>query len=340
MKRILIFAGTRPEAVKTAPVARILRTTPGVQAALVSSGQHKEMLRQAFADFGLEPDYDLDVMTQGQSLASLTAKLFATVDKLLTAQKPDCILVQGDTATVFAASVCAFYRGIPVGHIEAGLRSYRLDAPFPEEFNRRATGIVARWHFTPTEAARQNLLKEHTPDEWIHVTGNTVIDALLWIKSEGGAGAHLLPPQARQALDKGKRLVLVTGHRRENFGHGLAELCRALLELAGAYPEVSFVYPAHLNPQARGPILETLKGQNGVLLLDPLPYKPFISLMDASYMVLTDSGGVQEESPALGKPVLVLREVTERPEGVAAGTARACGRRRARHSARDLTPAG
>lgn len=325
MKRILIFAGTRPEAVKTAPVMRVLKDTPGVEAILVSSGQHKEMLCQAFADFGLRPDCDLEVMAPGQTLASLTAKLFAAADGLLTALKPDCVLVQGDTSTVFAVSVCAFYLGIPVGHIEAGLRSFRLDAPFPEEFNRRAAGIVARWHFAPTETARDNLLREHTPVSSIHVTGNTVIDALLWMKNQGGAGPQLLPPQVRRALDTGRRLILVTGHRRENFGQGLAELCRALRELAEAYPDVAFVYPVHLNPQVRGPIFEALNKNPGVLLLDPLPYKPFISLLDAAHIVLTDSGGVQEEGPALGKPVLVMREVTERPEGVAAGTARLVG---------------
>ena len=323
--KILLFAGTRPEAIKVAPVARLLREVPRLDVRLVSSGQHREMLHQAFADFGLKPDFDLSVMTPGQTLASLTARLFEAVDALLAEQRPDRILVQGDTTTVFVVATCAFYRGIPFGHIEAGLRSHRLDAPFPEEFNRRAAGIMARWHFAPTVAARDNLLAERVPEEAIHVTGNTVIDALLWMKAHGGAESQALPESVRCELAKGKRLMLVTGHRRENFGGGFLDICAAVRTLADAHDDLCVVYPVHLNPNVFTPVHEQLGGRPNILLIEPLPYKPFIALMGASHIVLTDSGGVQEEAPALGKPVLVMREVTERPEGVAAGTARLVG---------------
>ena len=323
--KILLFAGTRPEAIKVAPVAQVLRNTPGMETMLVSSGQHREMLHQAFADFGLKPDIDLSVMTPGQTLASLTARLFDAVDALLADQRPDCVLVQGDTTTVFVAATCAFYRGIPFGHIEAGLRSHRLDAPFPEEFNRRTAGIMARWHFAPTSIARDNLLAERVPDNLIHVTGNTVIDALLWMKAHGGATEETLPESVRQQLAMGKRLLLVTGHRRENFGGGFLDICKAVRELADAYDDLCIVYPVHLNPNVLTPVHEQLGGHPGILLIEPLAYKPFSALMNASHIVLTDSGGVQEEAPGLGKPVLVMREVTERPEGVTAGTARLVG---------------
>ncbi len=323
--RILTFAGTRPEAIKVAPVIKALQNQPHCESLLISSGQHHEMLYQAFADFQLSPDIDLKVMQPNQTLASLSAKLFTAVDSLLLEQKPDWVLVQGDTTTVMTTALCAFYRGIKVGHIEAGLRSFRLDAPFPEELNRRVAGIVAQKHFAPTTTAKENLLREHVAEQDIYVTGNTVIDALLWMRQHGGATKDILPSPILTALDQGKRLILVTGHRRENFGEGFLEICKALKMIAENHSDAYIVYPVHLNPQVSGPVNEILQGQERILLIPPLQYKSFIALMDVATLILTDSGGVQEEGPALGKPVLVMREITERPEGIAAGTAKLVG---------------
>ncbi len=323
--RILTFAGTRPEAIKVAPVVKALQEQPQCQSLLISSGQHHEMLYQAFADFQLTPDIDLKVMQPNQTLASLSAKLFTAVDQLLMEQKPDWVLVQGDTTTVMTTALCAFYRGIKVGHIEAGLRSFRLDAPFPEELNRRVAGIVAHKHFAPTETAKQNLLREHVPAQDIYVTGNTVIDALLWMRHHGGATQEVLPAPVLEKIHQGKKLILVTGHRRENIGEGFLEICQALKNIADAHEDVCIVYPVHLNPKVSGPVNDILQGQERILLISPLQYKSFIALMDAATLILTDSGGVQEEGPALGKPVLVMREITERPEGIEAGTAKLVG---------------
>ncbi len=323
--RILTFAGTRPEAIKVAPVVKALQHTPNCENLLVSSGQHHEMLYQAFADFQLTPDIDLKVMQPNQTLASLSAKLFETVDKLLEKEKPQWVLVQGDTTTVMVTALCAFYRGIKVGHIEAGLRSFRLDAPFPEELNRRVAGIVANRHFAPTNTAKENLLREHVMEKDILVTGNTVIDALLWMREFGGATVDILPDQIREQLAKNKRLLLVTGHRRENFGQGFLEICQALKDIAQQHEDLCIVYPVHLNPNVSEPVNRILQGQSNIMLIPPLQYKAFIALMNASTLILTDSGGVQEEAPALGKPVLVMREITERPEGVEAGTAKLVG---------------
>jgi UDP-N-acetylglucosamine 2-epimerase len=283
------------------------------------------MLRQAFADFGLEPDIDLSVMQPGQTLASLTSRLFTEADAMLERERPDWILVQGDTTTVMAVSLCAFYRGVKVAHLEAGLRSFDIRAPFPEELNRRVAGMVADLHLAPTETARQNLLAERVPEEAVLVTGNTVIDALLFMRDKGRFEGGLLESRVAAALAAGKRMVLITGHRRENFGEGFLSICRAILRLADAHTDTLFVYPVHLNPNVQKPVLELLSGHVGILLLEPLAYKTFIAHMDAATLILTDSGGVQEEAPSLGKPVLVMREVTERPEGVAAGAAKLVG---------------
>ena len=325
MQKFLVFAGTRPEAIKVAPVVHELRARAGTQVTLVSSWQHKELLTQTLADFNLKPDVDLCVMRPNQDLGVLTARLFASITELLEKEKPHWVLVQGDTTTVFAAATCAFYRGCPVGHIEAGLRSFDMRAPFPEEFNRRAASLVADLHFAPTEKARQNLLNEHIQEDRIFVTGNTVIDSLLWMRNQAGVGAALLPESVRSALDSGKRLLLMTGHRRENHGRGFEHICQAITDLVQQHTDMIVVYPVHPNPNVRKPIQERLSGHDRILLLDPLEYKSVIALLDAAHIVLTDSGGIQEEAPALGKPVLVLRDVTERPEGVDAGTARLVG---------------
>jgi len=270
--------------------------------------------------FDIEPDMDLAVMQKDQTLAGLTSRLFEKMDELLRSRF-DLILVQGDTTTVMVAALAAFYRGVPVGHIEAGLRSHNIFAPFPEEVNRRIAGLVSTLHFAPTEKARENLLKEGVPAEKIFVTGNTVIDALLWMREK----VRQNPPELKQLIDgflrQGRRYILVTGHRRENFGSGFENLCLALLEIVNRHQDVFVVYPVHLNPQVQKPVHGILGKHERIVLLPPVDYREFVYLLDKSYLVITDSGGVQEEAPSLGKPVLVTREVTERPEGVASGNA-------------------
>jgi UDP-N-acetylglucosamine 2-epimerase len=326
VKKVLIFAGTRPEAIKMVPVVRALRAAGSpFQATLCASGQHKEMLEQAFADFDLRPDIDLGVMQPEQTLASLSARLFTAIDTLLAQEKPDAILVQGDTTTAEVASLCAFYRRIPVGHVEAGLRSHDLEAPFPEEMNRRVISIVGRWHFAPTALSKQNLLDEKVAASSIHVTGNTVIDALLEMRERIRKNVPALPPKIEEILATKKPVVLVTGHRRESFGQGFENICEALRRLAAAHRDVSFIYPVHLNP-AVGEVVRARLGSIANIVLEvPLSYKPFVRLMDASTLLLTDSGGLQEEGPSLGKPVLIMRKTTERPEGVTAGVNKLVG---------------
>lgn len=319
MKKILVLAGTRPEAIKMAPVVQALRKLRRVEVQVCATGQHREMLQQAFADFGITPDSNLDVMTGNQTLATLSARLFAALEKLLAAQHPDVVLVQGDTTTAQVAALCAFYQRIPVGHVEAGLRSHDLSAPFPEELNRRIATLTARWHFVPTELSRRNLLLEGIPDEHIVVTGNTVIDALLWTAERVRKDPPALPEPLEQALAAKRPIILITGHRRENFGSGLEAICRALKKLSEAFPEILLVYPVHPNPHVREVVNTRLGNLPGILLLSPLPYAPFVRLMDNCRIILTDSGGIQEEGPSLGKPVLIMREVTERPEGIEAG---------------------
>ena len=327
--KIIFIAGTRPEAIKLAPVVRKFNAIPSkFQTILCSTGQHREMLNQAFQDFELTPDIDLDLMQPGQTLAELSARLFQALDKLLEQEQPHWIMVQGDTTTVMVASLCAFYRHIKVAHIEAGLRSFDSLHPFPEEINRRVTGLVADKHFAPTAGARDNLIREGVASESISVTGNTVTDALLWMVSKVRYEKPFLPSKVTMILEANKPYVLITGHRRESFGQGFENICLAIRDLAECYPEVSFIYPVHLNPKVQKPVQDILGSRTGIFLIEPQTYKPFVRLMDACTLILTDSGGIQEEGPSLGKPVLVMRNVTERPEGIEAGTSKLVGTNR------------
>lgn len=319
-KKVAVFAGTRPEAVKLAPVVSLLKAHPdNFDVRLCSTGQHKEMLMQTFGDFNLKPDVELDVMAPNQGLSMLSSALFKGVGEFLGEHKPDIVLVQGDTTTVQVASLCSFYASIPVGHVEAGLRTWDIATPFPEELNRRVTGLVSRWHFAPTELARQNLLRDMVPDRQIHVTGNTVVDALLLTMDSIRQSPPPLPARVEQAIAEKRDIILVTGHRRESFGQGVRDICQALNAIARTLPEARIIYPVHLNPNVRLPVFELLKDTPNVYLEEPLPHKAFIRLMAASKMVLSDSGGIQEEAPSLGTPVLIMRNTTERPEGVESG---------------------
>lgn len=309
-----------------APVVRALRGEPNrFRCTLVSTGQHREMLRGALAAFDLAPDVDLDVMRPDQTLAGLSARLYGAVDDALDALRPDWALVQGDTTTVQVAALCSFYRGVRVGHVEAGLRSGDMRAPFPEELNRRVAALVADLHFAPTLGAADNLRAERVDPERIVVTGNTGIDALLLAAAEIRRTPPPLDPEIEAFLARHPGYVLVTGHRRENFGDGFANICRALARLAEAHPKTGFLYPVHLNPRVRDPVRAAIGGRSNVLLAAPQDYPRFVRLMDGAALILTDSGGVQEEAPSLGKPVLVMRTVTERPEGVDAGCAELVG---------------
>lgn len=296
-----------------------LKKHPNFDPILVSSGQHKEMLYQALNDFNLVPDIDLGIMTSNQTLSGMSARLFVAIDDLLEREHPDAVLVQGDTTTVQVASLAAFYKQIPVGHVEAGLRSHNILSPFPEELNRKITGIVARWHFAPTLRAKQNLLDEGVNDSNIIVSGNTVIDSLLWTKEKVELNPPVLPANIQKIIDSGKKIILVTGHRRESFGKGFENICSALDKIAKKFPDVQIIYPVHLNPKVRQVVRERLDHHEGILLCDPITYRPFVYLMNKSYIILSDSGGIQEEAPSLGKPVLIMRNLTERPEGVEAG---------------------
>ena len=318
--RVLSVFGTRPEAVKMAPVVQQLAHTSGVESLVCVTAQHREMLDQVLHLFGIQPDVDLNLMRPGQTLAGLSAAVFTHLDPVLAQFNPDWVLVQGDTTTVMTTALAAYYRRIRVGHVEAGLRTFDKWQPFPEEINRRVAGVVADLHFAPTERARQNLLREGIDDALIRVTGNPVIDALHW------AAAQPAPPEVTALLDglQGRRLLLVTAHRRENFGAPLENICAALKTLA-ARGDVEIVYPVHLNPRVQEPVYRLLADVPHITLLPPLDYLPLVHLMKQAYLVLTDSGGLQEEAPGFGKPVLVLRDVTERPEGVAAGTLRLVG---------------
>jgi UDP-N-acetylglucosamine 2-epimerase (non-hydrolysing) len=326
-RNILVFMGTRPEAVKLAPVVAALRVSRDFHCTVVATGQHKEMFRQVADTFGFAVDADLDVMRPNQTLAGLTARLIAGIDEWLETAKPDMALVQGDTTTVLAASLACFYRRIPVGHVEAGLRTGNIWSPFPEEANRKLATPLVALHFAPTEGARDALLREHVPEEIITVTGNTVIDAL---RIE--AARQKADPAIRAGIDAELSqllgadwaqvpFVLITGHRRENFGDGIEQICRAIAVLAERFPDHRFVYPVHLNPNVLTHVNRLLGGLPNVRLIAPQGYRNFVALMARSKLVLTDSGGVQEEAPSLGKPVLVMRDTTERPEGVTAGTA-------------------
>ena len=324
--RILSVAGTRPEAIKMAMVARALSAADGIQHELCVTAQHRQMLDSVLRLFDLEPDYDLDVMTPGQDLTDVTGTVLNGMKHVLAEANPDRVLVQGDTATVLATALAAFYARIPVGHVEAGLRTGDMSAPWPEEMNRRLADVLSDRHYAPTETARENLLREGLPAAGIVVTGNTVIDALLHVVDRLNSDLGLLR-QASARLperDTDKRLILVTGHRRESFGAGFEQMCRALAQLSSR-DDVEIVYPVHLNPRVREPVFRHLDALHNVHLIEPLDYLAFVHLMNEAHLILTDSGGIQEEAPSLGKPVLVMRDKTERPEAVATGTVKLVG---------------
>ena len=327
VKTLSIF-GTRPEAIKMAPLALALAADDRFSSKVCVTGQHRQMLDQVLDLFELSPDYDLGIMKAGQGLTDVTTSVLQGLKRILEEFKPDIILVHGDTATTFAASLAAYYQQIPIAHVEAGLRTNNLYSPWPEEGNRKLTGALATLHFAPTETSRQNLLREGVPPMSIHVTGNTVIDALLDVVEKLNTSSSPLKAQFNEQfsfLRDGSRVVLVTGHRRENFGSGFERICLGLLETAKAFPDVEIVYPVHLNPNVRDPVSILLAGVKNIHLIEPLDYLPFVYLMSRSYLILTDSGGIQEEAPALGKPVLVMRDTTERPEAVGAGTVKLIG---------------
>ncbi|MFC0444262.1 non-hydrolyzing UDP-N-acetylglucosamine 2-epimerase [Pseudidiomarina halophila] len=330
--KVLLAFGTRPEAIKMAPLVKALQADPFFDVCVAVTAQHREMLDQVLALFEITPDYDLDIMKAGQDLYDVTSSVLLGMRDVFAAAKPDLVLVHGDTATTFAASLAAFYARIPVGHVEAGLRTHDLYSPWPEEANRQLTGRLARWHFAPTERNRRDLLAEQVADDAILVTGNTVIDALQWVTQKISASDTLREAILSQLSEAGltvdlqdSRYVLITGHRRENFGQGFENICSALRLLAVEHPDVHFVYPVHLNPNVQKPVRSLLDGLDNVHLIKPLGYEPFVWLMQNCHLVLTDSGGVQEEAPGLGKPVLVMRDTTERPEAVDAGTVRLVG---------------
>ncbi|MEJ2224985.1 MAG: UDP-N-acetylglucosamine 2-epimerase (non-hydrolyzing) [Syntrophobacterales bacterium] len=349
MKNILLVFGTRPEAIKMAPVALRLQETGDFWVRVAVTAQHRQMLDQVLDIFGLVPDFDLNLKTPDQDLFDVTVRVLSALKGVLQQERPDLVMVHGDTTTTLAAALAAYYCQIPVGHVEAGLRTRDKYRPYPEELNRHLTGVITDYHFAPTPWARDNLMAESVPAERIWVTGNTVIDALKIIegrvKVEKDAWLHYLAQGYALELDS-RRLILVTGHRRENFGAGFENICLAIRDLAEQYPDIHIIYPVHLNPNVQQPVYEILASSDGgnretgaswhtqiegggrISLLPPLDYAPFIFLMSRSYLVLTDSGGIQEEAPALGKPVLVMREVTERPEGVWAGTLRLVGTNR------------
>lgn len=325
-KRILTIFGTRPEAIKMAPIVKCLDSYPGVESHICVTAQQRQMLDQVLELFSIEPDYDLNMMQAGQSLTDITARALAGLEGVIADCNPDIILVHGDTTTTFAAALAAFYKRIPVGHVEAGLRTGNVYSPWPEEMNRRLAGAISTWHFAPTGQAAKNLSAEGVAADRIWVTGNTVIDALASVIKGLRANNKLREKLDEQFkfLNSERRLTLVTGHRRENFGDGFEDICKALLEL-GSRNDIEIVYPVHLNPNVQEPVRRLLGGHPRIHLIEPLDYLPFVYLMNRSHIILTDSGGIQEEAPSLGKPVLVMRQTTERPEAVEAGTVRLVG---------------
>jgi len=331
MLKVMTVFGTRPEAIKMSPVLRELeKHAEQVQSVICTTGQHRQLLRQVLELLEIKPDIELDLMEENQTLARLSMNVMRALDGVFAAEKPDIVLVQGDTTTAFIAALVGYYHGIRIGHVEAGLRTGEKYSPFPEEFNRRSISILADYNFAPTENARRNLLRENVPDESIHLTGNTVIDALFMVlKRIGDAGDRLRPLAsefyATVPSADDRKMILVTGHRRENFGEGLRNICAALKKLADHNPDIEIIYPVHLNPNVLLPVGEALGNQPNVQLISPVDYFIFVHLLNQCYFVLTDSGGVQEEAPSLGKPVLVMRDTTERPEGVEAGTAQLVG---------------
>ena len=339
MKKVMLVFGTRPEAIKMAPLVKEFQKQPKrVETVVCVTGQHREMLDQVLKIFDIKPDYDLNIMKQGQDLYDVTARVLTGMRDVLKEVKPDVVLVHGDTTTSTAAALAAFYQQIPVGHVEAGLRTHNIYSPWPEEMNRLLTGRLATYHFSPTPLSRNNLIKESVDDRNIIITGNTVIDALYWvvdkIKNNKELDNELEDILSKAGYDvnrlnNGKKLVLITGHRRENFGDGFINMCTAIKDLMVKYPDVDFVYPMHLNPNVRKPIHEVfgenLSGLKNMFFIEPLEYLSFVYLMEKSSIVLTDSGGIQEEAPGLGKPVLVMRDTTERPEALDAGTVKLVG---------------
>ncbi|KXC08967.1 UDP-N-acetyl glucosamine 2-epimerase [Porphyromonas gingivalis] len=339
MKKVMLVFGTRPEAIKMAPLVKEFQARANEFDTIVCvTGQHREMLKQVLELFDIKPDYDLEIMKEGQDLYDVTTRVLLGMREVLKKTKPDVVLVHGDTTTSTAAALAAFYQQIPVGHVEAGLRTYNIYSPWPEEMNRQLTGRMATYHFAPTELSRDNLLAEGIATDRIFITGNTVIDALQQVVTRVKGNADLRNEVSRKLLqfgydvnrlEAGRRLVLITGHRRENFGEGFLNICRAIQTLSKRFPEVDFVYPMHLNPNVRKPIREifgdNLGGLDNLFFIEPLEYLQFVTLMDRSSIVLTDSGGIQEEAPGLGKPVLVMRDTTERPEAVKAGTVKLVG---------------
>ena len=325
-KKILCVVGTRPEAIKMAPVVLALQKETGVEVKTVATAQHREMLDQVLNLFKIVPEYDLNLMRPGQDLTDITSNVLLGMRDVLRQWRPDWVLVHGDTTTTCSAAQAAYYEKIPVGHVEAGLRTGNIYSPWPEEMNRRIAGVITTLHFAPTTLARENLLKENVPAERIRVTGNTVIDALHAVvaRIKGDATLELTLADQFRFLTPGKRLILVTGHRRENFGDGFERICQALLEL-GEQADVEILNPVHLNPNVQEPVRRVLGNCPNVHLIEPLDYLPFVYLMNRSYLIITDSGGVQEEAPSLGKPVLVMRDTTERPEAVEAGTVKLVG---------------
>lgn len=339
MKKVMLVFGTRPEAIKMAPLVKEFQKQPKrVETVVCVTGQHREMLDQVLKIFDIKPDYDLNIMKQGQDLYDVTARVLTGMRDVLKEVKPDVVLVHGDTTTSTAAALAAFYQQIPVGHVEAGLRTHNIYSPWPEEMNRLLTGRLATYHFSSTPLSRNNLIKESVDDRNIIITGNTVIDALYWvvdkIKNNKELDNELEDILSKAGYDvnrlnNGKKLVLITGHRRENFGDGFINMCTAIKDLTVKYPDLDFVYPMHLNPNVRKPIHEVfgenLSGLKNMFFIEPLEYLSFVYLMEKSSIVLTDSGGIQEEAPGLGKPVLVMRDTTERPEALDAGTVKLVG---------------
>lgn len=326
MKVLTVF-GTRPEAIKMAPLVHALAQDEAFEAKVCVTAQHREMLDQVLRLFEIKPDYDLNIMRPGQGLTEITCRILEGLKPVLDEFKPDVVLVHGDTTTTMATSLAAFYERIPVGHVEAGLRTGDLFSPWPEEANRTLTGRLATFHFAPTENSRANLLRESLNENRIFVTGNTVIDALLWVRDRVMNDAVLKESLAQRYsfLDSSKKMILVTGHRRESFGGGFDRICAALAEIARSHPDVQVVYPVHLNPNVSEPVNRILRGIDNIMLIEPQDYLPFVYLMAHAYLILTDSGGIQEEAPSLGKPVLVMRDTTERPEAVDAGTVQLVG---------------
>ena len=339
MKKVMLVFGTRPEAIKMAPLVKEFQKSPEAFDTIVCvTGQHRQMLDQVLGLFGIVPEYDLDIMKQGQDLYDITSRVLLGLRDVLKEAKPDVVLVHGDTTTSTAAALAAFYQQIPVGHVEAGLRTHNIYSPWPEEINRQITSRIATYNFAPTPLSKSNLLREAVDEKSIVITGNTVIDALYWvvnkIKNDGALSAELKNILSQSGYDVerlagGRKLVLITGHRRENFGDGFINMCTAIKDLTQKYPDVDFVYPMHLNPNVRKPIHEVfgedLSGLPNMFFIEPLEYLSFVYLMEKSTIVLTDSGGIQEEAPGLGKPVLVMRDTTERPEALEAGTVKLVG---------------